>query len=79
MLVTGKDDQEYLEILLECLSKTGLCLKKSKCSFMMSSVQYLGHRIDSKGLCAAKDKFKPILLGQLDQKINSSYEHSSAW
>ena len=65
MLATGKDDQEYrLEILLQCLSKRGLCLKKSKCigSFMMSSVQDLGHHIiHSKGLHAAKEKFKAIV------------------
>ena len=45
VLVTGKTPESHLANLEEVLSKlqsAGLFLKRSTCSFMMSSVEYLG-------------------------------------
>ena len=45
ILVTGKMTKEYLKALdkvLSPLEKAGLCLQKQKCSFMQTSVTYLG-------------------------------------
>ena len=48
LLVTGRTPESHLANLEEVLSKlqsAGLRLKRSKCFFMMSSVEYLGHQI----------------------------------
>ena len=48
ILVTGKTESEHIKNLEEVLirlEKAGLRLKKQKCSFMLPSVDYLGHSI----------------------------------
>ena len=62
-LITGKNEEEHLQTLstvLERLQSSGLRVKKEKCGFMMDSVDYLGHRIDSAGLHAMPDKLEAI-------------------
>ena len=63
ILVTGKDDAEHLQVLEEVfcrLEKHGLRLKREKCSFMKSSVEYLGHRIDATGIHTLPSKLQAI-------------------
>ena len=63
ILVTGKSDDDHLrnlEEVLKRLSSSGLRLKKSKCSLMKESVQYLGHRIDAQGVHTTPDKIAAI-------------------
>ena len=63
VLVTGKTPESHLANLEEVLSKlqtAGLCLKRSKCSFMMLSVEYLGHRILAKGIQPTEDKVRAV-------------------
>ena len=63
ILVTGATQAEHLKSLeeaLEWLAKTGLKVKKSKCTFMAPSVSYLGHIIDSTGLHPLPDKVQAI-------------------
>jgi hypothetical protein len=63
IIVTGANDEEHLENLKEVfkrLESQGLRLKKSKCKFLQSSVEYLGHRIDSLGLHATSEKLEAI-------------------
>ena len=63
ILVTGTSDQEHLQNLkavLARLGKNGLRLKQSKCSFMQTSVTYLGHKIDASGIHASDDKVNTI-------------------
>ena len=63
ILVTGASDQEHLKNLEEVLArlkKNGLRLKKSKCSFMQSSVTYLGHQIDASGIHATAEKVQAV-------------------
>ena len=50
ILVTGEDDNSHLQHVLERLQSAGLRLKRSKCSFLQSSIEYLGHRVDAEGL-----------------------------
>ena len=53
ILVTGASDKEHLETLEKVLSKleeSGMRLKRSKCVFMVPSVEYLGHHISAEGL-----------------------------
>uniref|UniRef100_A0A1X7T0I6 Reverse transcriptase domain-containing protein n=1 Tax=Amphimedon queenslandica TaxID=400682 RepID=A0A1X7T0I6_AMPQE len=56
ILVAGKSYQEHIdtsETVLARLHDAGLRLKKEKCCFTMSSVTYLGYRVD-------KDRIHPI-------------------
>ena len=57
ILITGRSRVEHLKILevLNRLEKAGMRLKKSKCKFLMTEIEYLGHRITKEGL-------KPIQL-----------------
>jgi len=51
--VAGDTPKEHCRTLAEVLSrllKAGLRLKKDKCTFMATSVQYLGYQIDAHGI-----------------------------
>ena len=48
ILIAGSSEQEHLatlEQVLHKLSAAGLLLRRDKCTFMVSLVTYLGHRI----------------------------------
>ena len=63
ILITGKDEPSHLKSLeevLKKLSESGLRLKKDKCLFLVSSVVFLGHKIDSAGLHPLPDKIEAI-------------------
>ena len=63
ILVTGKDEASYLKSLEEVLKRlleAGLKVKKGKCLFLVSSVEFLGHKIDSAGLHPLSDKLEAI-------------------
>ena len=62
--MTGADDDTHLRNLaevLERLEKHGIRMKKSKCTFMQGSVEYLGHRVDAEGLHTTSDKLDAIV------------------
>ena len=64
ILVTGQTDEEHLHNLnqvLERLQHYGLRLKRGKCSFMQSSVRYLGYLIDKEGLHKTPEKVQALL------------------
>ena len=64
ILVTGRTEEEHLSRLEEVLTRleqAGLRLKRSKCQFMVSSVVYLGHKVDSEGLHPNPDKVKAVV------------------
>ena len=53
ILISGKTEGDHLrnlELVLSQLSSAGITLKRSKCIFATTSVEYLGHIIDNKGL-----------------------------
>ena len=63
ILVTGISKTEHLETLDQVLNRlgtTGLRLKQSKCTFMLESVNYLGHKISEKGLQPTEEKIRAI-------------------
>ena len=63
VLVTGDTQESHLanlEAVLSKLQTAGLRLKCSKCTFMMSSVEYLGHQISAKGIQPTEDKVRAI-------------------
>ena len=63
LLVTGNTRESRLanlEAVLFKLQTSGLHLKRKKCSFMMPSVEYLGHQISAKGIQPTEDKVRAI-------------------
>ena len=63
ILITGKTEKEHLDNLAAVLQKLrehGLRVKKEKCEFMKSCVEYLRHKIDAEGLHALDSKVKAI-------------------
>ena len=63
ILLTGKTDEEHLhtlDVVLQRLEQSGLRLKKKKCFFLQTSVEYLGHRIDCDGLHPTDEKVRAI-------------------
>ncbi|XP_065902584.1 uncharacterized protein [Dysidea avara] len=59
----GKTKTEHLNNLAEvltCLEKVGLCLKQEKCSFMLPSVDYLGHTMSAKSVQKTQEKARAI-------------------
>ena len=49
-----------LDEVLNRLEKAGLRLRYSKCAFMLTSIEYLGHYITDKGLQPTDKKVKAI-------------------
>ena len=63
ILISGVNEEDHLSNLEEVLQRVqeaGLKLKREKCKFMMSSVTYLGHRIDAQGLHPLPEKVTAI-------------------
>ena len=53
ILLSSATESEHIQLVdqvLERLEKTGLRARKEKCQFFVSSVTYLGHKIDGEGL-----------------------------
>ena len=64
ILITGADDCQHLNTLgevLERLHSYGFRLHRSKCVFMCTSVEYLGHKIDANGLQPLPEKIAAIM------------------
>jgi len=63
ILITGATEKEHLqnlEAVLTRLKHEGIILKKSKCSFLQTPVDYLGHCIDGEGLHTTDKKVKAV-------------------
>ena len=63
ILITGKNNEEHLANLagvLNRLSESGVRLKREKCSFLLPSVEYLGHVISAEGLKTSESKVKAV-------------------
>ena len=72
ILITGKTETDHLETLdkvLQRLGEAGLKLKRNKCSFMLSSVECLGHSISAEGLHPTKEKIRAILDAPAPQNV----------
>ena len=78
IVVTGKTKEDHmvnLQKTLERLKESGLRIRKSKCSFLQTSVTYLGHIIDKDGIRPQTDKIEAIQKMPLpkDQKELRSF------
>uniref|UniRef100_A0A669DC14 Gypsy retrotransposon integrase-like protein 1 n=1 Tax=Oreochromis niloticus TaxID=8128 RepID=A0A669DC14_ORENI len=73
ILCTGADDEEHLRNLdatLQRLKEYGLRVRKEKCDFFQSSVEYLGHVIDANGLHTAPSKITAIVDAPPPQNVS---------
>lgn len=64
ILITGKNKKDHLETLekvIEKLKEAGLTVKKEKCQFFKSSVNYLGFKISKNGLEKDESKVKAVI------------------
>ena len=64
ILLTGATVEEHLQLLEEVLRRleeAGLRLKKSKCAFMLSSVEYLGYIISADGIQPSPEKVRALM------------------
>ena len=62
-IIISKDEEEHLEhlrIIFQRLKEAGLKLKRSKCDFMKTQIQYLGHLISSNGIQLLPEKLRSI-------------------
>jgi hypothetical protein len=72
ILVTGKTEAEHLEHLNEVLKRleaAGMRIKLSKCAFMLSRVEYLGHGITNKRLQPTQEKVRAITNTPCPQNV----------
>ena len=72
ILVTGTSEDNHLQnlqIVLAQLEGAGLRLKKEKCEFLVPSIVYLGHRIDSKGLQPLPAMIEAISYASIPKNI----------
>ena len=63
ILISGTDTEEHLRRLdrvLQRLQEAGFRLEGQKCEILVSSVTYLGHRIDAEGLHPVQEKLKAV-------------------
>ncbi|XP_014673472.1 PREDICTED: uncharacterized protein K02A2.6-like [Priapulus caudatus] len=73
IIIAEDDDDEYLkslDLVLERLAKYGIKLKRVKCRFNMTWVEYLGHRIDAEGIHPTQDKVDAIVNARAPENIS---------
>ena len=63
VLITGQNDEHFktLETVFCCLKEHGLRLKRNKCEFWKTKVEYLGYCTDAEGLHKSPAKVKAIV------------------
>ena len=62
IIIFSKDEEqlEHLRIIFQRLKEAGLKLKRLKCDFMKTQIQYLGHLISSNGIQPLPEKLRSI-------------------
>ena len=78
ILITRETDEDHLnslEEVLKQLAKADLCAKCKKCKFLVSSVSYFGHLIDSEGLHPLPSKVKAIQDAPIPRNVQESSKH----
>ena len=63
ILITGKTEEDHLQKLdrvLNRLENAGLRLNRSKCTFLLPEIQYLGHVISAKGIRPSREKVRAL-------------------
>lgn len=63
LLITGRSEEDHLfnpERVLQRLQENGLWVKCSKCEFVKTQLEYLGHILDECGIYPAEDKVRAV-------------------
>ena len=71
--MSGTTEDEHLltlEKVLTRLQQAGLRLKLTKCSFMLPSVEYLGHITSSEGICPTEEKTRAIVEAPMPLNVS---------
>ena len=87
VIIYGDTLEEFVENLTKVLDRFkefGIIVSPKKCKFLMKSVQYFGHRIDSEGISFTQEQKEPVLnfpvpetAGKLKQFLGMAvYFHS---
>lgn len=83
ILITGRTEEEHLSTLdevLRRLEETGMRLKKEKCVFMVSQVEYLGQRLSKNGLQPTDEKVRAITEAPQPSNVSGIYwAHKLLW
>ena len=66
---TKQDHLAILEKILSRLENAGIRLKHCKCAFMLSSIDYLGHRVSADGLQPTKERVRAISEAPAPPKV----------
>jgi len=61
---------ENLAAVLGKLEEVGVRLKRSKCHFMLLSVEYLGHKISDKGIQPMGEKIRAIVRAPAPNNVS---------
>ena len=81
ILIVGKNKEEHLytlEEVLKRLQNEGLRANKEKCCFLITSVQYLGHRIDANGIHATGENLDALLKARYPT-VCHNFGHFWGW
>ena len=70
ILMTGASEEEHLSNLEEVLTRLEAARMKHKCAFMLSEVEYLGHKISHHGLHPTAEKVRAIADAPPPQKVS---------
>ena len=72
ILITGANDEhlQTLETVLLLLEKAGIRLKHNNSSFMLTAIEYLGHKISAQGLQPTSEKVQAIYEVEMQQYID---------
>ena len=72
ILITANSEAEHLhrlETVLQRLESHGIRAKHGKCSFLMSEVDYLGHKIDAIGIHPLADRVESIMNAKVPENV----------
>ena len=72
ILITANSEAEHLhrlETVLQRLESHGIRAKHGKCSFLMSEVDYLGHKIDAIGIHPLADRVESIRNAKVPENV----------
>ena len=70
-----KEHHQHLRTVLEILQQNGLVVRPDKCTFGVPSVDFLGHRIDSNGICPNDGKVNAVKHFPVPSSIKSLQEY----
>ena len=72
ILVSGSPEMEHLQTLEQVMTRleqAGMRLKKSKCTFLMNSVEYLGHCISGDGIRPSPERKRAVIEAPAPQNL----------